>query len=118
MRAKQYFKAKSKKTIANRPDGESEDFTVPCKYFPANSYKESPVQCTVLERDTNKCNTCGFNPLVKAARLKKMYGEKKASEAILYSQSISDGVNVEYNKTWGDYSPRKRGNKEEDEDNV
>ena len=100
---------KSKRRVIKRPEKPVKFDTV-CRSFPSRfeDHRDVPVMCTQTERlCIKKCETCGWNPIVKAKRLSKMYGEKKASEAILYSESISTGTNKEYNKKWKDYKPRR-----------
>lgn len=87
-----------------------------CRSFPSRfeDHRDVPVMCTQTERlCIRKCETCGWNPIVKAKRLAKMYGEQRASEAILYSESITNGTNVEYRKKWEGYKPR-RGEHDDD----
>ena len=84
--------------------------TTNCRFFPARNYKltDVPVMCSETEKlYSDKCLSCGFNPVVKAERLKKMYGEKKASAAVEYSESISTGTNPEYARKWRNYKPKK-----------
>lgn len=99
---------KSKRKVALKKD--QPKFTINCRSFPSmyRDFHDVPVMCTEAERCfTNKCATCGWNPLVKAERLRKVYGDKKASEAVRYSESITSGVNTEYLKRWRNYKPRK-----------
>ena len=87
--------------------------TTNCKFFPSRSYvnSESPVMCNENDKlnlnKKNRCEHCGWNPLVKAERLRKEYGDKKTNSAISFSQSITDGTNAEYRKQWGNYNPKK-----------
>ena len=74
-----------------------------CKYF-----RKGQVMCDQnVKLYSGHCEKCGWNPFVKQQRLEKMYGRKLASEAIIYSQSITDNMNGEYNLKWKDYKPRK-----------
>ena len=100
---------KSKRRVIKRPE-KAVKFDTVCRSFPSrfDDHRDVPVMCTQTERlCIKKCETCGWNPIVKAKRLSKMCGNKKANEAILFSESISTGTNAEYNQKWKDYKPRK-----------
>ena len=64
--------------------------TTNCKFFPSRSYvnSESPVMCNENDKmnynGKNKCEHCGWNPLVKAERLRKVYGDKKQTLQSVY----------------------------------
>lgn len=87
--------------------------TTNCRFYPSRTYKDgdSPVMCNENDKlnlnKKNRCEHCGWNPLVKAERLRKEYGDKKTNSAINFSQSITDGTNAEYRKQWGNYNPKK-----------
>lgn len=100
---------KSKRRVIKRPE-KAVKFDTVCRSFPSrfDDHRDVPVMCTQTERlCIRKCETCGWNHIVKAKRLSKMCGDKKANEAILFSESISTGTNSEYNQKWKDYKPRK-----------
>ena len=78
---------KSKRRVIKRPE-KAVKFDTVCRSFPSrfDDHRDVPVMCTQTERlCIKKCETCGWNPIVKAKRLSKMYGDKKANEAILFS---------------------------------
>lgn len=92
------------------PAKKPEKFNINCKFYPrkSNIWFDAPVLCCINERNySNKCERCGFNPAVKAKRLEKMCGAKKAAYCIQYSQSINDGTNAEYQRRFRDYKPRR-----------
>ena len=102
-----------RRVLYAKQDEDEIKLTVSCRFFPSRSYvnSESPVMCNENDKmnynGKNKCEHCGWNPLVKAERLRKVYGDKKTNSAISYSQSITEGTNAEYRKEWGDYKPKK-----------
>ena len=98
---------RSKRKVYAKPE---QKLTTNCRYFPSRNYlhDDVPVMCTETEKlFTNKCKTCGWNPLVKAERLRKQCGDKQADNAVKYSESITSGTNAEYTKNWKDYKPKK-----------
>lgn len=83
---------------------------VNCRFFPPKhrGLFESPVMCDQTTKlCSGHCDKCGWNPLVKAARLTKMFGRARANFAVAYSASITDGTNGEYNRRWKNYRPTR-----------
>ena len=103
---------KSKRRVLVQYQKQETKLNTNCRSFPSRNYKPDniPVMCTETEKlFTDKCQHCGWNPVVKAERLKKMYGEKKANAAVEYSKSITENTNPEYRRKWGDYKPTRKG---------
>jgi len=103
---------KSKRRVLVQYQKQETKLNTNCRSFPSQykDNRDAPVMCTETEKlFTGKCATCGWNPIVKAERLKKMYGEKKADQAVEYSKSITENTNPEYRKKWGNYKPTRKG---------
>jgi len=102
---------KSKRIVKSiRPE---QKLDINCKFFPTKfrEAKDAPVMCTSTERlYTNKCEHCGWSPIVKAERLNKICGAAQAKNAVEYSLSITEGRNREYTKQWKDYKPKRGEN--------
>jgi len=81
-----------------------------CKFYPQRikDWTNAKVICNEYDRFTHsKCERCGWNPVVKAERLRKTYGEKRTNSAIEFSKSITENRNPEYNRMWKDYKPKR-----------
>ena len=99
----------SQKRMVILAQKQEETFNVNCRYYPSvrRDYSDAAVMCTYSKRNYGHCNHCGWNPLVKAERLRKQYSITKVDNAIEYSQSITDGTNKEYRDKWKNHKPTR-----------